>query len=149
MKRLVLIALLLACGTTPAAGLYKWVDENGKVVYSDTPPPPSAKEFKKISGAPPPADPGAAKALGAVREKLQKGREAEAEQAKKDADEAARQAENQANCAQWRGELTALDRGTSLGARIDDQGNRVLLDEKQLTRRKADLQRWISDNCKS
>ncbi|CAG0992187.1 hypothetical protein BURK2_02453 [Burkholderiales bacterium] len=147
MKRLVLMILLAASGSALAAGLYKWVDETGKVVYSDTPPPASAKESKRIAGAPPPADPGASKALGAVREKLQKGREAEAEQAKKDAEEASRQAENQANCTQWRGELAALERG-SLGARLDEKGNRVLLDDKQLARRKADLQRWISDTCK-
>lgn len=147
MKWLVLMLVLAGASSVMAAGLYKWVDENGKVVYSDTPPPASAKESRKIAGAPPPADPGATKSLNSAREKLQKGREADAEQAKKDAEEAARQTEAQANCAQWRGELTALERG-SLGARINEKGERVLLDDKELARRRADLQRWISDTCK-
>jgi len=147
MKRLFLILLFAGAGDALAAGLYKWVDENGKVVYSDTPPPATAKESKALSAAPPPADPGAAKSLEDRRQKLQKSREAEAEQAKKDAEEATRLAESQANCKQWRGELAALDKGV-LGVRINEQGERAVLDDKQLARRKADLQRWIAETCK-
>ncbi len=147
MNRLLVTLFLLCAGNALAAGLYKWVDENGKVVYSDTPPPASAKESKALAAPPPPADPGAAKSLEDRRQKLQKSRENEAEQAKKDAEEAARKAESQANCGQWRGELIAIDKGV-VGARINEQGERVLLDEKQLARRKADLQRWVADHCK-
>lgn len=149
MKRcFVLFVLLFAVhGLAAAAGLYKWVDENGKVVYSDTPPPANAKEGKAMSAAAPPADPNATKALNARRDQLQKSRDADAEQTKKDAEAAKLQAENQANCAQWKGELTALERGT-IGARINEKGDRVLLDEKDIARRKADLNRWIGDTCK-
>ncbi len=146
MKRLLLMLLLLGAGSATGAGLYKWVDENGKVIYSDTPPPPTARESKSIA-APARADPSALKALDERRQRLQKAREADAQQAKKEAEEASRAAEAQVNCAQWRGELTALDRGT-LGARIDEKGDRVVLDEKQLSRRRADLQRWIADTCR-
>lgn len=39
MKSLV-IAVILFCGTMSVqAGIYKWTDENGKVHYSQTPPP--------------------------------------------------------------------------------------------------------------
>ncbi|WP_082030742.1 DUF4124 domain-containing protein [Thiolapillus brandeum] len=37
------------------AGVYRWVDENGKVVYSQTPPPESVKSEKIEVNAPPPA----------------------------------------------------------------------------------------------
>jgi hypothetical protein len=150
MKRCLTLFVLLyaAAGIAAAAGLYKWVDENGKVVYSDTPPPANAKESKSISAAAPPADMNATKALNSRRDQLQKSRDADAEQAKKDAEAAKVQAENQANCSQWKGELIALDRGT-VGARINEKGERVLLDDKELARRKADLNRWIGDSCKS
>ncbi|HVY07250.1 MAG TPA: glutaredoxin family protein [Burkholderiales bacterium] len=43
--------LALAC-TAAHADLYRWVDENGKVQYSDQPPPADARQIekKKLSG---------------------------------------------------------------------------------------------------
>lgn len=35
---------LLAAGAVGAAELYRWVDSEGKVHYTDTPPPPTAKK---------------------------------------------------------------------------------------------------------
>jgi hypothetical protein len=44
-------AVLLGCATTAGAGLYRWVDENGQVHYSDRVPPEQSKgariEFSK------------------------------------------------------------------------------------------------------
>lgn len=49
MKRsLSLLALaLLVCGTHAQAQLYKWVGPDGKINYTDTPPPASAKQVEK------------------------------------------------------------------------------------------------------
>ena len=42
--------ILLACAATMAeAQLYKWVDKDGKVTYSDVPPPKEVKEVKPKS----------------------------------------------------------------------------------------------------
>ena len=48
----VAIAVLLATATV-AAQVYKWVDKDGQVQYTDTPPPPGAAkvEAKKINSA--------------------------------------------------------------------------------------------------
>lgn len=54
MKRTLLLTSLLAASVLPAyAQLYKWVGPDGKVTYSDTPPPKDAKkvERKSISAA--------------------------------------------------------------------------------------------------
>lgn len=53
---LVLLSLLLAGGVAPAAELYRWVDENGKVHYSDTPPPPQARKAERKRLGDRPAD---------------------------------------------------------------------------------------------
>src|SRR5216117_1698240 len=47
---------------TGAAALYKWVDANGRVVYSDQPPPGNVKS-EIVKPPPPPANPEAAKEL--------------------------------------------------------------------------------------
>jgi glutaredoxin len=44
---ILVMALLVASGTTLAAQLYRWVDEKGNVEWRDTPPPPSAKKFEQ------------------------------------------------------------------------------------------------------
>ena len=43
----VFLAALLATAATAFAQQYRWVDEKGRVQYSDTPPPASAKEVRK------------------------------------------------------------------------------------------------------
>lgn len=49
MKRFLILALLLsaASGSLLAAQLYRWVDENGRVEWRDTPPPPNAKQVER------------------------------------------------------------------------------------------------------
>ncbi len=44
--------LLLALVTTPslAGEVYRWVDPQGRVHYSDQPPPPTAKDSRQLSG---------------------------------------------------------------------------------------------------
>ena len=52
-----LIAILLFAAALPAgAQLYRWTDESGKTHFTDTPPPPKAKNVKKRSGAAPSGD---------------------------------------------------------------------------------------------
>ena len=57
MKRFVLMSALMALGVNGVAlaEVYRWVDAEGKVVYSQTPPPPSVKSEKIKVNAPPPA----------------------------------------------------------------------------------------------
>jgi glutaredoxin len=51
----ILSLLILLCATTAHAQMYKWVGPDGKVTYSDVPPPSSAKqvEMKSFSGGGP------------------------------------------------------------------------------------------------
>lgn len=46
-RKLLLIALLAAC-SVQAAEVYKWVDANGIVHYSDAPPPADAKNVERM-----------------------------------------------------------------------------------------------------
>jgi glutaredoxin len=56
--RVVCIAALLAClGAQAQSNVYRWVDKDGKVHFSDTPPPPEAKDAtQKRMGNAGPAD---------------------------------------------------------------------------------------------
>ena len=49
-----LIALMLISAALPAtAQMYRWTDESGKTHFTDTPPPPSAKDVQKKRGSVP------------------------------------------------------------------------------------------------
>ena len=53
MLRTLLAVVAILTAQTAAAQQYRWVDENGRVHYSDTPPPPTAKDVqrKRLKGS--------------------------------------------------------------------------------------------------
>jgi len=51
----VILAALLATAGTALAQQYRWVDEKGRVQYTDTPPPASAKQVRKRAASSPAA----------------------------------------------------------------------------------------------
>jgi glutaredoxin len=46
LSLVVLVAAVVLAGASSAQSLYRYVDENGRVVYSDQPPPPNAKQVE-------------------------------------------------------------------------------------------------------
>ena len=46
-QRILLLVVVMVMTNTAWAQQYRWVDENGRVHYTDTPPPPSAKSAQK------------------------------------------------------------------------------------------------------
>lgn len=52
MLRLVLAVILACAAATAAAQFYRWTDEKGKVHFSDTPPPPGARNVQKKATGP-------------------------------------------------------------------------------------------------
>jgi glutaredoxin len=63
-----LVAMLLAASA--AAQVYRWIDEQGRVRYSDTPPPPTAKEKKRFGPTQQERSRAANKALAGAAEKF-------------------------------------------------------------------------------
>lgn len=47
-----LICLVFAANAAVAGQLYRWVDERGRVYYSDQPPPPKAREAQALKPRP-------------------------------------------------------------------------------------------------
>ena len=130
MKRLVILAIALAVAPLATAQLYKYVDKDGKTVYTDQPPPSGDSQQIKVQTAP---TPGSAPAKSAVeREKdLDKSRAKAREDAKK-ADETERVAkENQERCEQAKANLqTYLDGGRI--SKYNKEGERVLMDDADI-----------------
>ena len=140
-------ALLLAAGyaATSAAALYKWTDAQGRIVYSDQPPQGNVKT-EQVRGAPPPANPNAAKEL-AQREADFRKRQADAEKAAaKAGKDSANSADHAESCAQARGQLKQLAESQLAIYRYNEKGEREIMDEDARGRERAKINAWIRDN---
>jgi Skp family chaperone for outer membrane proteins len=140
-------ALLLAAGyaATSAATLYKWTDAQGRVVYSDQPPNANVKT-EQLRGAPPPANPNAAKEL-AQREADFKKRQADSSAASaKAAKDQATARQREESCAQAKGELKQLAESPLAIYRYNEKGEREVMDEDARGRERAKLNAYMRDN---
>ncbi len=155
--RLFVAAAVLLATATVAAQVYKWVDKDGKVQYSDMPPPPAATkaDAKKLNtGASAPVPDGADPKAGANAPKTaqEKAREAdkknkdEAEKARKD-EEAQKAAKmNEERCKAARRYKGDLETGRPI-ARNNDQGERSFMSDEERSAELAKANAAIADAC--
>ena len=152
MKKFLLILLMLA-STTAFAGLSKWVDADGKVHYSDQPPPANvkAKTLRVTSeAAAPMSASGVAAASAPAAPKTIAEREAElrkVQQAKKEAADKAAQEPEKAYCDAAQQNLRVLQEGMRM-VEIDAKGERFYLDDEQRRQRIEKAQQGIKTYCK-
>lgn len=141
MFRLAVCALAFLALPASAA-LYKWTDENGRVVYGDTPPPNVKAE--RVNAAVPPADP------NAVRDMASKDAQVKKWQQDRAADEAkAEKAQADAKarldrCVQARGRLATLRSNTAL-YKFDDNGGKVFYDTAERAQSISDTEKLLRD----
>ncbi len=151
----VALAVLLACGVV-AAQVYKWVDKDGKVQFSDTPPPPSAtkEDAKKIvvkpasgSGTASASDE-APKSLADRNKDFDKRKTEAAAKAKKDAEKASNAANNETACQDATANLSELESGRPM-ARNNAQGERTVMSDEDRAAEIAKMRAITSKACKN
>ena len=145
IARSLLLAPLLVGTMGNAQSLYKWVDDSGRVTYSDQPPIGKVKSQEVIKiGVP--ADAAATRQVTDQDTQFKKRQDdaakKQAEAAKKEQFEAIRQDA----CARARGELRALRENVPL-ARMDESGERVVLDDKARQAEGRRLEAFIEESC--
>lgn len=162
MKRLSVAIMLSLCMVLPAtAQLYKWVDADGTVKYSDKPPPSNVKTEKlRIPARAPDAPAAPADKEGAPKDASKAGplSTAEKEQAfRKRQSEAAKEQEKQAqkdkqaadraeNCRRAKAALANLELG-GRQSRVNEKGERVFLDEQQIANETARARQDAAAAC--
>jgi hypothetical protein len=125
--------------------MYKWVDETGRVTYSDQPPVGNvrSKEVINIPGA---ANPGAARQLvdqdAQFRKRQDDAAKAQAAAAKKEETEK----QKADNCARARAQLRAL-RDNGPVVQINEKGERVMLDSAARETEGKRTETFIEENC--
>jgi hypothetical protein len=138
----------MALALQASAALYKWVDANGRVVYSDQPP---AGNFKTeiVGAAAPPSNPDALKELAGKEAEFKKRQADKAEDAKKGEKARADAQKLNAQCAQVRAHLANLQRSDYVVMhRLNEKGERVAMDDAMKKAEAERLQQLIKErNC--
>ena len=156
-----LAVLALACAAGAQAQLYKWIDQDGKVRYGDTPPPGAKTSTVKApaSGEAPAAAPASKDGkearkeskgplTAAEREQEYRNRQAEQRKRAEKADSEQRaKAERDENCQRARNAQRTLESGQRV-ARTNASGERYFLDEKQIAQELAKAQQAAQQACK-
>jgi Domain of unknown function (DUF4124) len=153
------LAILLATATVTAQ-VFKWIDKDGKVNFSDTPPPAEAVkgEAKKIavptavnSPSSPPTKP---VALPPAKSPVDPAKDAEkkktelAEKAKKD-DEAEKIAkQNEERCKEAKRYLSTLESGSPI-KQSNDAGQVVFMSDEARASETARAKAAAADSCKN
>jgi len=137
---MVALAFGAAFALAPAAQatLYKWVDANGRVVYSDQPPTGNAPAA--------PSNPNAAKDLANKELEYKKQQVDRAEAQQKARDDREQLVRKNEACMQARGRITQLGYANAQILRPNDKGEMAVMDDAARAKEKQDLELWLRQN---
>jgi hypothetical protein len=143
----VAIVLGAFCVAQPAWGaLYKWVDANGRVVYSDQPPTGDFK-VETISGPPPPSNPNAPQDLANKQFENKKQQAEVAADTKKAAQQRVDAERRLTSCREARAEVSRLSADQVLLYNLNEKGEQVFLNDAERKRRREAAELFVKGNC--
>lgn len=164
MIRRAALVIALFSALPALAQIYSWKDKDGRMHYSDTPPPTGEVSVIRGGPAPRPTPPAAAPesaaegetagaddptrppSLAEREQAFRERRAAAAEAEAKAGEEAAREAERQRFCEQARNQLGALESGQRV-SRFNAAGEREFLDDATRGAEAARLRQQIAEHC--
>lgn len=139
-----ILILALAASTANAAGVYKWVGPDGKVQFSDKPPPGVEAETIKTKTS---SDAENAERLNKFKDQADESFKKRQEVKAAAREEKAKADEMKAHCKKVRGELDVLVNSTRRQF-INDQGEREFVDEDRRQEWMQIARDEIAKNCK-
>jgi type II secretory pathway component HofQ len=151
MKHLIILALALAFAPVANAQLYKYVDKDGKTVYSDQPPlNVDSKQINVQSGKSTATQvpSGAGNKSYVERDKEQgKSREEAREKEKKSEDAVKKADADEQRCIQAKSAYQTYANGGRIH-KFDDKGERVYLGDAEIEAEQVRTRREMDEACK-
>lgn len=143
--------ILLLCIILPLfthAGVYKWVDENGKVYYGDQPESTQPSIEINIDDSPTAATPDDDISRAEKRERLLQSMEEDRleKQEKRDKQQALKQ-QNRQKCNRYRDQMRHHERARAI-YKLDKDGNRVYMSDSDRAKSTKNLQAKINKYCR-
>ncbi len=138
------LLVLLLCIAPALADIYRWVDDTGRVHYSDRPLPGGAETLDLPAAAS--TDPH----LAERRRKQQRLLEAIAQERREEQESKEQvrqqQAKRHLNCAQAKDQLRMVDRQGRI-FELDDEGKRRYWDDRTREQQRARITRYLDEHC--
>jgi hypothetical protein len=129
--------------------MYKWTDANGRVVYSDLPPPGNVK-VETVNAPPPPTNPNAAKELATKQLESAQKRQQRAEDDAKSAKAKADTDKKREECEKVQGQIALLLNSDQMPFyQSNAKGEPVYMDDSARRRELEQRQIWMRDNCRA
>jgi hypothetical protein len=144
MKRIIVLAIACALAPLASAQLYKYVDKNGKTVYTDQPPPDA--EAKPMANVPPPAAP--SKSYVERDKELQKGRDKVKDDAKKADEKSKYEAAKAERCRQATEAARIYEQGGRLQKR-NAAGESEFMSDEEIEAARQKSRREVEEACKT
>jgi len=141
---LALLLILLLCNPLQAA-VHRWVDEQGNVHFSDSPPKNQNSEKVRIDATPSSSGSHYKERLNRQKDYLEERRESREEAKQLKAEQKAEKEKNQQRCASDKLELELSNRRL---VRANPDGSRHYLDDKEREAHFDKLRERIKTNCK-
>jgi hypothetical protein len=143
---LALIIALALAGTLSAEQVYKWIDEDGNVHYSDL--PVAGAELVTVQSRPTDSDlvKNEQQAVADYEVERAERQEAAAAQAEATAEKRAADKERQANCAKYTERQVRFTENRRI-YRMDENGERVYYDEEEMAAARANVADMVAKYC--
>jgi uncharacterized protein DUF4124 len=140
-----LAVILLMLGGPAAAAMYKWVDANGRVSYSDQPPPGNVRS-EVVNTSVAPSNPEAVKEMANQDADMKKRQSQRVEDQQKSDKTRQDEATRQQACAAARGQIRMFQSGVPM-QRFNDKGEAVYMDENMKAKERDRIEGLIRERC--
>lgn len=145
--RCLLTAIALLATFSASAGIYKWVDDEGRVHYGDRPASDAPTLQIEVDEAPSTAPASDALSREEKRRRLLETMQEEREEkAERRADIKAERERDHARCIQYKDRMRRFERASRLYS-LDRDGNRVYMSSEQRDKSTRELQAKIRKYC--
>ena len=146
MKRIILLACALALAPLVSAQMYKYIDKNGKTVYTDQPPPDADPKNMRIPSSAIGNAPAGKSAVAQDKEN-QKGKEKAAEGAKKEEEKAAYAKAEAERCDSAKGAYQQYAMGGRI-TKLNEKGEKVFLGDAEIEAARERAKSQVDQYCK-
>jgi Domain of unknown function (DUF4124) len=148
VKILLAVCVCISTATAFADQVYRWVDKDGHVHYSQTPPAVTSVHARSEEVSAPPPDPTGAQNAQNLVQQMQ-ARNAQEQAAQQQAQvQTQKKAQQQQRCNQLQAELQIMQQVNRV-VTVDTKGNRTYLSDAQHAQQEQQLQNQIDKECSS
>jgi hypothetical protein len=147
MKRIVIVACALALAPLASAQLYKYVDKDGKTVYTDQPPAGADTKQMNVPSSAIGNAPAAGKTAVQQDKELQKARDKVKEGEKKTEEKEARARAEAERCNSAKAAYAQYQLGGRI-TKLDDKGEKIFLGDDEIDAARERARQQVDQYCK-